>query len=181
MYDVPQYEPEIRLISSVDGVVGVYPDYESFLEDINYRFVENWVVTTFKDWPNRWIYTWFKEKPIRYIVRDKFGSVFSPTEILNDIGERNRWYSKYHQQSLKRHDFIYRKTPVPYTGKRIRGFSNWYKTPETTQELRWNCAHGEYSRGKRRKGYLPTSWDDCPRSDIRIKQNWKKFRKTQWK
>ncbi|MEE9572800.1 MAG: hypothetical protein V3W20_07130 [Candidatus Neomarinimicrobiota bacterium] len=182
MYTVEQYKPEIRLISNIDGVVGVYPDYETFLEGLNYFFVEQHVVTTFKDWPSSWYnFIKFGETFPRYIVRDKFGSVFTPTEILNDISKSrrsepnpNKWYNK-------KHDFIYRETPVPFTGKRIRGFYIWYKKPRTTQELRWNEAHGEYSRGKRRKGYLPTAWDDYPRGDHRERKNWKRRRKTQWK
>ena len=182
MYNVPQYKPEIKLISNVDGVVGVYPDYETFLDDINYRFVDNWVVTTFKDWPSRWMYNWnFDGTCLRYIVRDKFGSVFSPTEILNDISKRNKWNSVYHQRCSKRYDFIYRQTPVPFTGKRGHGFHCWHKTPRTTQELRWNCAHKGYTRGNRHKGMLPTAWDDYQRGDVRTRKNWKSCRRTQWK
>ena len=182
MHTVPQYKPEIKLISNVDGVVGVYPDYETFLDDINYRFVDNWVVTTFKDWPSRWMYNWnFDGTCLRYIVRDKFGSVFSPTEILNDLSKRNQWNSKYHKQCLKRYDFIYRQTPVPFTSKRRRGFYAWYKRPRTTQELRWNEAHKGYTRGKRHKWMLPTARDDYRRGDVRNRKNWKSCRRTQWK
>ncbi len=61
-------------------------------------------------------------------------------------------------------------------------FDNFYKTPRTTQELRWNEAHKEYVRGKRRKGYLTNSWDDVPRSDINS-NSWKDCtkRKKQYK
>ena len=89
MYDVPQYKPEIKLISNVDGVVGVYPDYETFLDNIEYFFVECHVVTTFKNWPGRWVYYWkWCEQYPKYMVRDKCGSVFSPTEILQELSKK---------------------------------------------------------------------------------------------
>lgn len=182
MYDVPQYKPEIRLISNMDGVVGVYPDYETFLDQIDYFFVECHVVTTLKDWPDRWIYYWKWGVPYpKYMVRDKCGSVFTPTEILHDLRKKRRGSSKWSQYLATRHDFIYRETPVPHTGKKRHGFHTWYKTPRTTQELRWNEAYKGYTRGRRHKGYLPTAWEDYPRGDIDNRKNWKSCRKTQWK
>lgn len=77
--------------------------------------------------------------------------------------------------------YIHRYDPVPYTGKRRWHFSNWYKTPRTTQEARWSEAHIEYVRGKRHRRYLPNAWDDYPRSDRLIKRSWKKNKKKkQW-
>ena len=182
MYNVPQYKPEIRLISNIDGVVGVYPDYDIFIDQIEYFFVESHVVTTFKDWPGRWIYYWkWGETYPKYIVRDIHNSVFTPTEILHDLRKKRRGTSKWSRYLATKYDFIYRETPVPHTGKRGRGFHCWYKTPKTTQELRWNEAYKGYTRGKRHKGYLPTSWDDYPRGDIDNRKNWKSCRKTQWK
>lgn len=179
MYTVPQYKIEIRLISH-DGVVEVYPDYETFINNIKYYFVEQHVVTTFKDWPARWFDFWkFGKAYKKYIVRDKFGSVFTPTEILRDIKVVNSTRN-LHQWFLKKLDFTHRKTPVPFTGKRKWGFGNFYKTPRHAQERRWNIAHKEYVRGKRHPGYLPNPWDDYPRSDVYDK-NWKRQRKTQWK
>ncbi|KKL22000.1 hypothetical protein LCGC14_2439820 [marine sediment metagenome] len=182
MYNVPQYKPEIRLISNIDGVVGVYPDYDTFIDQIEYFFVESHVVTTFRGWPGRWIYYWkWGETYPKYIVRDIHNSVFTPTEILHDLRKKRRGTSKWSRYLATKYDFIYRETPVPHTGKRGRGFHCWYKTPKTTQELRWNEAYKGYTRGKRHKGYLPTSWDDYPRGDIDNRKNWKSCRKTQWK
>jgi hypothetical protein len=180
MYTVPQYKIEIRLIDQ-DGIVEVYPDYDMFLEHMDYWFVENHIVTTLKDWPPNWFLKWrLGEKPNLYIVRDKFGSVFTSTEILEDLKKRNKKKSTLTLWFLKKHDFIYRKTPVPLTGKRRWRFSNFYKIPRHAQERRWNIAHKEYVRGKRHPGYLPDPWDDYPRSDVYDK-NWKRNRKTQWK
>ena len=184
MYTVPQYKIEIRLINH-DGIVEVYPDYDTFLNSVSYWFVEKHIVTTFKDRPDNWFFGWklwkLDEKPDLYVVRDKFGSVFTPTEILEDIRKRNRKKSTLTQWFLKKHDFVYRKTPVPFTGKRHWSFSNFYKTPRHAQEKRWNIAHKKYVRGKRHARYLPDPYDDYPRSDIRDRKNWKRNRKTQWK
>ena len=117
----------------------------------------------------------------KYVVRDKYGSVFTPTEILHDLRQKNRGAPKWSRYLATKYDFIYRETPVPHTGKRRHSFHTWCKTPRTAQELRWNEAYKGYTRGKRHKGYLPTAWDDYPRGDIDNRKNWKSCRKTQWK
>lgn len=180
MYTVPQYKIEIRLMGR-NRVVKVYPDYDTFISSIGYYFVEQHVVTTFHDWPERWFDFWkFGETFKKYIVRDKFGSVFTPTEILRDIQVRNNTRS-LHYWFLRRLDFTYRKTPVPFTGRKDWSFHNYYKVPKITQEKKWNIAHKEYVRKKRRSNYLPDPWDDHQRGDIRNRNNWKSRRKTQWK
>jgi hypothetical protein len=181
MYTVPQYKIEIRLIDQ-NRVVKVYPDYDIFISSIKYYFVEQHVVTTFKDWPERWFDFWkFGETFTKYIVRDKFGSVFTPTEILQDI--RSNTYHSYnlHMWFLRRLDFTYRRTPVPFTGNKNWSFHNYYKVPRIMQEKRWNIAHKEYVRGKRRTKHLPDPRDDHQRGDIHNRKNWKSRRKTQWK
>jgi len=181
MHTVPQYKIEIRLIDR-DGNVEVYPDYETFLDCVSYWFVKEHIVNTFKDWPDDWYLKWrFGENPELYIVRDKFGSFFTTAEILEDKSDRNRNTDKLHQWYLKKHDFVYRETPVPFTGKRNWRFGNFYKTPHHAHERRWNIAHKEYVRGKRSPRYLPDPYDDYPRGDIHNRKNWKKHRKTQWK
>jgi len=87
----------------------------------------------------------------------------------------------YPQRWLLKYYFEYRKDPVPHTGKNNWRFYNWYKTPRTAQELRWNEPHKEYTRGRRCKGWLPTAWDDYQRGDVRNRKNWKSCRRTQWK
>jgi hypothetical protein len=181
MYTVPEYKIEIRLIST-NGEVEVYPDYKTFITNITYWFVEHCVVTTFKDYSIKCFIFWTRnEKPKKYIVRDEFGSVFTPTEILNSIRNNNidkhirsEWY-------YREHNFIYRETPVPFTGKRKYSFGSWYKTPRHIQEKKWNTAHKEYVRGKRRPRNLPNPWNDNARGDIDTRKNWKSRRKTQWK
>jgi len=134
MYVVGQYKPEIRLISNLKGVVGIYPDYESFLDNMDYSFIEMRIVTTFKDWPHRT--TWLDFRRIddpyeKFVARDKFGSVFSSNEIRHDFVKRRHLSRVTTDWYRTRHDFIYRETPVARTGKRTWTFSCWYKKPRT--------------------------------------------------
>jgi hypothetical protein len=181
MYTVTPYKTEIRLISNLNGLVNVYADYESFLENINYAFVTERIVTTFRDWPVRWDRWWkFGEPYERFVVRDKFGSAFSSNEILNDLIDRN--YERYKGWwFLRKHNYVFRQTPVPRTGKRKGYFKYYYKRPKTTQEKRWSYADKEFVRGKRRAPNLPDSWDDFIRGDIKTRKSWKSKKiKKQW-
>ena len=76
--------------------------------------------------------------------------------------------------------------PVPNTGKRkLRWkFGWWYKTPNTTQEIRYSIGMisdglGLFIRGKRKPRNLPIIYDDKPIH--RVRKNWKRFRRTQYK
>ena len=186
MYTVEPYKAEIRLISNLNGLIEVYPDYESFLDSLTYEFIEKHIVTTFKEWPLGMWWLGCKLGELRYerfVVRDEFGSIFSSTEIYNDFRERRAetHRSKWTKWWNRIYEFVYRQTPVPRTGKRVRGFHCWYRTPKTTQERRWSFAHGKYVRGKRRAHILPNTWDDKPRGDIHNRKCWKNKKiKKQW-
>lgn len=74
---------------------------------------------------------------------------------------------------------------VPGTGKKTYG--NYFRHPKTLAALREACEIKRDEdeifvpvRGRRRKGYVPSSWDDIHRSDIGVKC-WKRHRKTQYK
>ena len=54
--------------------------------------------------------------------------------------------------------------------KRRRWFSVHLRHPRTTQELRENQGRNPFARGKRRKGNLPSAWDDLW---IRSQKSWK--------
>lgn len=181
MYSTNEIPIEIRLINQ-DGAIVVYTDYTTFINSVDYWFAKKHILTTFSERPSEWLVSFMcKETPIYYIVRDKFGSVFSKNEILNDIKKKNKTNSVLNKWFSKKHDFVYRETPVPRTGKSNWRFNNFYKRPKYAHERRWNIAHIEYVRGKRHPAYLPDPWDDVVRSDIRERKNWKCRRKTQWK
>ena len=179
MYVIPQYQPEVRLIGD-DGSVCVYKSYQYFIEHTSYYFVDNNVVTTFRDCPLKWSLYWsIFDKRTKYVLRDVLGSVFSTSEILRDIGVHT--VSKHREEYNRRYDFVFRATPVPYTGKPRWRFENYYRKPKTTQERRWSCAHGDYVRGKRRYHALPNVWDDIVRGDADSRKCWKsKKKKKQW-
>jgi len=179
MYVIPQTQPKIKLISN-NGDVAVYENYQKFIETTSYYFVERCVVTTFRELPSKWLWVYLNElSDTLYIVRDSFGSVFSPTEILHDIKEYN--ITKHKEEYNARYNFVFRSTPVPFTGVKRWKFRNFYKRPKTAQERRWNMAHKKYARGRRSKKYLPDSWWDIPRSDSFVKRSWKKNKKKrQW-
>lgn len=180
MYVIQQPDVEVELIGN-DGSVFIYTNYQDFIEHTSYYFVEKHVVTTFRDWPLNWL-RWWRPNEIykRYILRDKFGSVFSTSEILHDIREWNR--QNYNGRLYnRRYDFVYRATPVPYTGKTKWRFKHYYKRPKTAQERRWSCAHEEYVRGKRKSHMLPNAWDDYVRGDADNRKCWKSHKKLkQW-
>lgn len=176
MYSIVQSKIEIQLISENDEVI-TYEDYDVFIECVGYYFINKYVVNTFKEWLDDWLSFYpLQEKRVRYIVRDKFGSMFTKTELLNDIYELN-----YRKRTSNKLCYKFRYDPIPHTGRRRWRFGCWYKKPCTTQEKRWNIAHFKYVRGKRHPKYLATSWDDYVRSDVRTRRSWKKIKKKkQW-
>jgi hypothetical protein len=72
----------------------------------------------------------------------------------------------------------YRRDPVPRTGRRS---GNYYRNPKTTQERRWVMACPGLVRPRRRGKYLPTNWNDIPRTDA-VDRCWKRSmkRRRQW-
>jgi hypothetical protein len=169
MYTVETPKIEIRLISEV-GKINIYDDYDTFISSITYYFVDKYVVDSFKKQLLSDTCT------TRYIVRDKFGGVFTKNEVLRDV-----YKLKYKKRGVINCNYKFRYDPVPHTGHRKWSFKNFYKTPHTVQEKRWNTAHIEYVRGSRHPSRLPNPWDDCPRSDAFIKRSWKKTKKRrQW-
>lgn len=84
----------------------------------------------------------------------------------------------------KRFTVHYRVDPIPHTGYRGYGKSNfyaWYKRPYTTQERRRSLIDKEYVRGRRSFRMLPSAWEDQLRSDKRTRKSWKNKKiKRQW-
>lgn len=192
MYNIQQYQPEIRLIGT-NGEIYRYKNYQTFIESTNYWFVEKYVIDSMKDQYkysslDNLMYLYYDEDSTystKYIVRDKFGSMFSRNEILKDIYEYNKSKCSkdpYVRKYKEWYDHvIFRHTPVPGTGKNKWRFRNYYKKPKTAQEKRWSYAHKKYVRGKRRSHMLPSVWDDRVRGDIRNRKSWKNRKKyKQW-
>jgi len=179
MYVIEPCKIEIRIIDK-NGIVEVYPDYNTFLNKVTYYFVDKYITDVISDYPPLWILKWdpYREYP-KYIIRDMFGGVYSRNEILHDIRKLNSLKQIY--KINKKYRFDYRYDPVPFTGKKRGKFKNWYKIPKVTQEKKWSFAYKEYVRGKRKKHNLPNPWDDYQRSDIRERKNWKHYKKKkQW-
>ena len=89
------------------------------------------------------------------------------------------WFVGY--KKLTGFAFRFRYDPVPGIRKYNWHFSNFYKTPKTTNERRqWYASEG-YGRGKRGPRYLANSWDDYPRADRYFDSSWKKNKiRKQW-
>jgi hypothetical protein len=166
-----------------------YACWNEFLENADYWFLHGHLVNKFNNPRDPITFDWYFEdlrkrlpRRTQYVVKDEFGSVFGRDEVLEAIAERRRiWYRKEYSWLHRKYDFIYRKTPVPYTRKRRSHRGSFYRRPKTTQEKRWGYVDTEFIRGKRHPRALPDTWEDTPRSDIRIKKSWKKYRKTQYK
>lgn len=84
--------------------------------------------------------------------------------------------TNYQLNKPYRYYSIYRQEWVEFTSKGIyeHRFVNNCRYPKTTQERRWNDAHKEFVRGKRRN--LPTTWDDL-RPSFGYGSDWKRFTK----
>lgn len=190
MYNVPKYKPKIYLIFRNEERIE-YENWEVFIENINECFAKNYLIDSFKE-ASRYKIFFMSELMRRIfvkesdfynnscIVRDEFGSFITKKDVLHALKENRRIKALEKPWISNRYNYRYRLDPVPYTSRRYH-FGTWFKKPKTAQEMRWNIAHEEYVRGKRKKPNLPNSWDDNVRGDVRERKNWKRRRKTQWK
>lgn len=178
MHTIPQIGPWVELIGE-NGSVSRYDNYKKFIENTSYYFVKNHLVLSFKDRVTRSIFYCGDTPKELYILRDQFGSVFSPAEVINDIGNYKWDNIPKFSITYNRYNYDFRYDPVPYTGK--RGGGNLFRHPHTTHERRYGHAHGKYVRPKRRPHYLPNSWDDIYRSGAYHNKSWKNQKKRkQW-
>lgn len=184
MHNVPVYRPKIRLVSNeYPQKITEFKCYENFISWLTYNFVNLLLVDNFK---GRLLITNIEgrfqntgDSPVLYMVRDEFGSTYSVNEIMQ------AWYVHRKKSRSLWADFRkpkgqYRKDPVPYT----HGWKgSWGKRIHTQQELRRNSYDQAYVRGKRRKGYLPDSWNGNSQDDHRRAKSWKhrSKRKHQWR
>lgn len=194
MYNIPEYKPKIYLVQK-NGINIEYIDWDYFIDSINENFARRYIVDSFKKivlFKNFFISKFLHEKFIRvresdyythvYIVRDEFGSYITKSDVIHAVQKHKYKESLKNPWFLEKQRCKYRFDPIPNCRKsKCNYFGIWYKKPRTTQEMRWNLAHKEFVRGKRKKPNLPNSWDDKLRGDVRERKNWKKRRGTQWK
>lgn len=106
----------------------------------------------------------------KLVTKDRLVGLFRAYRRKKD----EEWYKKY---VLRR----------PHPGSKRRWhFGNWYRYPQTTQEIRYAAGveadKEEFEppyRARRNMRNLPHSWDDKPRSTDR--RCWKNYRDHQWK
>jgi len=123
-----------------------------------------------------------KLTPIKYIAKDNEGTVLNCKKLEDDAYNAEKFRPEYNYKFRRYYENNYlgfRNGPVPYTGySRKKGYK-YLRRMKTTQELRWNCAHKKFTRGKRRN--LPTHYDGLIRKDTLCKHSWKKQKKKkQW-
>ena len=88
-----------------------------------------------------------------------------------------RWKTRTLEYKYEKTKPEFRGGPVPMTGRRSHG--SYYRSPKTFAEIREN-ANPEYKEFVRKKRlYLPTTWDDIPKSYSRSWKDQSKKRK-QW-
>lgn len=95
------------------------------------------------------------------------------------------YYLEYYRKRYPWLQPVYRKDPIPFTGRLRRRFGHFYrKMNSCLQERRANITAKEFGvhvRPKRTNRYLPDPWDDLPRGDCFNKRSWKKNKKRkQW-
>ena len=118
---------------------------------------------------------------VEYVIYDYLWRVVRKETIAEALeAKRYTFNNWYYSRVLNHRNYPgFRNGPIPRTGKSGFNFYGYFRAMKTTPELRWNCAHRKFTRGKRRN--LRSAWDDVPRSDNRIKQSWKKQKKRkQW-
>lgn len=124
--------------------------------------------------------------PRRVWFYDGCGDLICPTEleaVVKDI-IANRLSLRFRYGKRHVSDSHFRRYPVPNISN-TKGRGRYFRSVRTHQELRSNLAvmdddircYGVRVRGKRKN--IPTDYDDI--SYTRRGDNWKHYRKTQWK
>lgn len=132
-------------------------------------------------------YSWIKDLyesynvSFQFVVRTGLGDVITISDLCEArMPHKWKWISR--RELVKKHS-QFRKTPVPFTGRRSW---NYLRQLNTMPERRLAEAHanqemknyGVKVRAKRNKANLPNSWDNYWRHNTK---SWKKHRKHQWK
>lgn len=117
-----------------------------------------------------------------FILRNEFGECLN---IFNFVEESFKYQKEREAKNQQRRfEFWNGEGSVPGTGKYTYG--NWFRHPKTLAALKaaasvLDAEEGEVPvRGRRKKGFIPTAWDDRIKSTYGNK-NWKRYRKNQYK
>lgn len=175
MYTIEPNKIRIYLIDKT-GIIRIYKDYYTFLNNVTYHFIDRYVVNNYHALKSEYHWLFNNNSPAvdYYLVKDERGEVYSRESLLDDIREL---HIKRHYKNFPK--YIHRYDPVPRTGK--GSYRGYFRHPKTIQEKRWNVAHEDYVRGKRKKHNLPDPRDDIIRQDHYTRKSWKHYKKKkQW-
>ena len=130
-----------------------------------------------------WYYTNYTKtfEVVSYVVYDQFLNGVDCKRVERDAAHADDFIvSSFSYRPWKTNSPNYpgfRNGPVPYTG--VRHWGHYHRKVRTTQELRANEDHKEFTRGKRRN--LPSWYDDVRIAERDNKYSWKKQKKRkQW-
>jgi hypothetical protein len=189
MYTVPGYVQKVRLISR-DGIVAEFDN----LKDAAIHLGRWGLLCSYGE--VRRIGNEFYDTSISfldlhgrsfdYVLRTEFGDKITLDELRAAHPRKKAWWAVRRDQEQEFVEKNFRNGPVPYTGNRRYG--HYYRRPKTTAERRDAIdvlndeemkEYGIRPRAKRGFRSLPNAWDDVPCS--RRGNNWKNYRKKQWK
>lgn len=113
------------------------------------------------------------------LIRDFYGRVVRWRDLDPPFAARAAAIRR--QRRLRRAPHhVFRRGPVPGTGKPTGWAACYFRNPHTAAEMRANAGADEGGssgvRGRRRD--LPSAWDDILRTRDR---SWKRQRRTQWR
>lgn len=121
-----------------------------------------------------------------FIIRDQNGYVIHK-DIVKAVADNHAPPNHWQRAWDRRKKYVFRRGPVEGIGIRRRGSCR--RGLKVAQEIRENeflqydedcIEHNIKERVKRNKQYMPQWWDDAYKANYR-NNNWKEFRKTQWK
>jgi len=116
-----------------------------------------------------------------YVLVNDYREILTIDDFAAIIDEERK-YKPLYPWLYDRYNNWNGQGPVPGTGKKT--FSHCWRHPKTLAALRASYVCKEdmepEMRGSRKRGILPTAWDDYRRSSL-YDRSWKRFRKTQYK
>ena len=151
------------------------------------RGKDQYIFESFEEIANYFSYEIFTQDFNRAKIIDCYDRQrVDPTEVIGIAKRlRNARYIDYYLR--RRGNYEFRCGPVPNLSKGRRHRGSWIRHPETKQR---KTAYHALDTDEDIKYYnikintkdktLPTNWDDIIKNGV-FDNNWKRFRKTQWK